>query len=481
MNDKKNIDRLFQERFKDFESEPSEQVWINIHASLKEKEEDRKVIPFWIKSSGIAAAFLLGFFLLNTFINNEVELKNGVVIDTKNLKNSFDGKDSSLDKTKKEQNPLELKTIPQVVVNKIKTGKTDEKEIISSDRFKINSNKEKNQNGSVVYFQKNNSPLKQTSANNGNQNATVVTAEKNNTKNYNPFENIRQNQSLEKSNLKENENAKIVAIDTKKEPSSPAETPNELEEILKKKKGEEKEAVVLNQKNKWQITPNIAAVYLNSNSGGSAIDPQFSENQKTGDNSLSFGVGVNYAVSKKVALRSGINKLSLGYNTNNVVYSTGLANNNLANINYSSNALIEIKNQTALNGLITFEKDLQKTNTGAINQKMGYYEVPLEVSYAVLDKKFGINVIGGVSTLFLSQNKISLVSSETNVKLGEAKNLNQVHFSTNVGLGFKYQIIKSFQINVEPMVKYQLNTFSNNSGDFKPLFIGLYSGISYSF
>jgi hypothetical protein len=27
MNDKKNIDRLFQERFKDFESEPNEQAW----------------------------------------------------------------------------------------------------------------------------------------------------------------------------------------------------------------------------------------------------------------------------------------------------------------------------------------------------------------------------------------------------------------------------------------------------------------------
>lgn len=481
MNDKKNIDRLFQERFKDFESEPSEQVWINIHASLKEKEEDRKVIPFWIKSSGIAAAFLLGFFVLNTFINNEVELKNGVVIDTKNLKNSFDGKDSTLDKTKKEQNPLELKTIPQVVVNKIKTGKTDEKEIISSDRFKINSNKKKNQNGSIVYFQKNNSPLKQTTKSTDNKISTIVIAEQNNPKADISFEKNSQNHSLKKGDLKEVEDSKIAATDSKKQPSIIAEMPNELEEILKKKKEEEKEVVVLNQKNKWQITPNIAAVYLNSNSGGSAIDPQFSENQKTGDNSLSFGVGVNYAVSKKVALRSGINKLSLGYNTNNIVYSTGLANNNLANINYSSNALIEIKNETGLNTLLTFEKDLQKTNTGAINQKMGYYEVPLEVSYAVLDKKFGINVIGGVSTLFLSQNKISLVSSETNVKLGEAKNLNQVHFSTNVGLGFKYQIIKSFQINVEPMVKYQLNTFSNNSGDFKPLFIGLYSGISYSF
>ncbi|WP_126552811.1 hypothetical protein [Flavobacterium sp. GSP27] len=59
--------------------------------------------------------------------------------------------------------------------------------------------------------------------------------------------------------------------------------------------------------------------------------------------------------------------------------------------------------------------------------------------------------------------------------------LKQIHFSTNVSTGFKYRIVKSFQINFEPMVKYQINTFSNNSGDFKPLFIGLYSGISYSF
>ncbi|TDE46618.1 hypothetical protein E0I26_00615 [Flavobacterium rhamnosiphilum] len=483
MNDKKNIDRLFQEKFKDFETEPNKHVWINIQTALQEKKKERKVIPFWIKSSGIAAAFLLGLFALNTVLNNNnnIELKNGVVIDSKILKNSFDGKDSTLDKTKKERNPLEIKKIPQVVVSKIKTAKRNEKEITSSDRFKINSNKEKNQNGSVVYFQKDNSPLKPTTANNNNQKSTAVIAEKNNATTYNPFENIQQNQTQEKNGLKEVENSKIAAIESKKQPSSNTETPNELEEILKNKKGGEKDALVLNQKNKWQITPNIAAVYLNSNSGGSAIDPQLSENQKTTDNGLSFGIGVNYAISKKMVLRSGINKLTVGYNTNDVLYSAGLSSNNLANVTYTSNTLIEIKNQAALNTLTTFEKDLQKTNTGVLNQKMGYYEVPLELSYAVLDKKFGINIIGGVSTLFLNQNKISLVSSETNVKLGEAKNLNQVHFSTNVGLGFKYQIIKSFQINVEPMVKYQLNTFSNNSGDFKPLFIGLYSGISYSF
>ena len=96
-------------------------------------------------------------------------------------------------------------------------------------------------------------------------------------------------------------------------------------------------------------------------------------------------------------------------------------------------------------------------------------------------KKIGISLIGGISTLFLDENKVSLISSETNLKLGEANNLNAMHFSSNIGLGFKYNFVKSFQLNFEPMVKYQLNTFSNNSATTKPVLIGLYSGISYRF
>ena len=66
--------------------------------------------------------------------------------------------------TRQEHYLLEVKTISKVVVTNCKTGKTNEKETISADRFKSNSNKEKHKNGSVVYFQKNHSPLKQTTA-----------------------------------------------------------------------------------------------------------------------------------------------------------------------------------------------------------------------------------------------------------------------------------------------------------------------------
>ncbi len=39
MSDKKHIDRLFQEAFKDFESDPSDAVWKNIKTKLNEKNK----------------------------------------------------------------------------------------------------------------------------------------------------------------------------------------------------------------------------------------------------------------------------------------------------------------------------------------------------------------------------------------------------------------------------------------------------------
>ena len=278
--------------------------------------------------------------------------------------------------------------------------------------------------------------------------------------------------------MNEKDNLAKAKPETKKAIVNQNAEPNELEAILKQ--NETKKNIVATVKNsKWEITPNIAAMYANSKSA--SIDPQFAENNKSTDNSIGFGIGLHYAINKKIALRTGINKFALGYNTNSVTYSSGLSMTSLANVDYTTNAMLELQTSAKGNALMTFEKNLQKTNTGTINQKMGYYEIPLEISYAIVDKKIGVSLIGGISTLLLDENKISLISSETNLKLGEANNLNSVHFSSNIGLGFKYKFVKSFQLNFEPMVKYQINTFSNNAGSNKPILIGLYSGISYRF
>lgn len=475
MNDKKNIDRLFQERFKDFEAEPKEQVWLNIQTALAEDKKERKIIPLWIKISGVAAAFFLGIFTLNTVYTTNDQVKNGIVFDTEPTKIE-EGKLTTPSEIKNKQKLVES------APNNQKTPTKNDKEVITLVSAKTFYEK-KNKNNARLHFTKNNSPLKQATSI-----ATVKTDPLligTNTQQQSNFTEKLETKEAEKINLENNTEVGIVSNSTEntttKQPIIVADNSNELEELLKIKEGKT-EKLAYTPKNKWQISPNIAPVYMNTNSSGSSIDPQFSENKKTADNSLSVGIGINYAVTKKIALRTGINSFTMGYNTNNVVYYAGLKNNNLANINYTTpeNA-IEVQNKPNYTSQLSFEKDIQKSNTGALNQKMGYYEVPLEISYTLLDKKFGISVIGGLSTLFLQENKISLVSSETNVHLGEANNLNSVHFSSNFGLGFRYKFMKSFQVNFEPMVKYQMNTFSNDVGNFKPYFVGLYSGISYRF
>jgi hypothetical protein len=469
MKENKNIDRLFQEQFRGFEETPNNQVWLNIEAELK-KDKKRKVIPLWLKCSGIAAAFFLGLFILNTNQTSYLKTENRIVIskDSSNKKQIILQK--RLKETKKDveivSNSKEnYKSKKEIINNNFsKSIAKDEKEISSYRSSNALVDKKKNQNNAGILLSKNNLPIKSSPSDESNKNSVLT--------NSNPFVDTHA-QHIEKKSLKEEE------IAQKKQAINP-ESPNELEEILKAKSAP-KNAVASNSKNKWQITPNVAPVYLNANSGGSPIDEQLSNYEKKSDKSISFGIGVHYAVSNKIVVRTGINKVVLGYNTSNVLYSTGLTANNLRNIEYSSNNVVKFVNDANYSSLTKSEKEIQSTNTGNLNQKMGYYELPMEVSYTFLDKKFGINLIGGFSTLFLNENTISLVSPQSNIQLGEAKNLNQVHFSTNVGFGFKYQIIKSFQINVEPMVKYQLNTFSNNSGNFKPLFIGLYSGVSYGF
>ena len=92
-----------------------------------------------------------------------------------------------------------------------------------------------------------------------------------------------------------------------------------------------------------------------------------------------------------------------------------------------------------------------------------------------------MNIIGGGSTLFLNDNMISLNSTDFSTNLGEANNLNNVSFTTNLGVGLDYNISPQFQLNLEPIFKYQLNTFTNTTGSVNPYYFGVYSGFSFKF
>jgi hypothetical protein len=239
---------------------------------------------------------------------------------------------------------------------------------------------------------------------------------------------------------------------------------------------------------RWNISTNVAPVYFNSLGDGSSLDEQFVGNSKSGEINMSYGVNGSYAINNKLKIRAGINKVNLGYNTNDViVYKDagisliGSFARNTSNIKF--NAKTEnISILSTQNLSFAVAPEIVASNVKAsLNQELGFIEIPVELEYAVLNNKLGLNVIGGFSTFFLDNNKVYSTLSGDKSLLGEASNINNTSYSANFGLGLNYDVSDKIKINLEPTFKYQINTFRNTSGDFQPYFIGIYTGLSYKF
>lgn len=545
MSERKNINNLFQEKFENYEVTPEEFIWENIELKLKEKKK-RRVIPFWWKLSGIAAALVIGLFTYNS-LNTTNDNENSVVNQEKN------DKENSKDSVNKNTNPVvtngsktinsdNSKTISSdnnvnnVVVVKETNSQSDKnnktnskinkldvksnngtqvanseinkKPLVETDKIKSNSDsqlvnngskKDKNRKTSLkmsninsnneIAFEKNNDLKEKNKTNNSSSNEVLVQQEtKEKEKNNSVIDKVvnpsKENNSIVKNTTSDRKTSVLTPktdepIIKKIDSASIASAePNALEELLIEK---EKQTVTEQKINRWQVTSNVAPIYFSSTSNGSPLDSKLVNNDKVySAENISYGIGVNYAVNKKIKIRTGVNILNVDYDTNGILYyQNPTVSSRLSGLNPNvPGSLLVIESLSNVNTL--YNRSFQKSE-GSLNQKLGYIEMPLEVTYKILDKNFGIDLIGGMSTLVLNRNEIYLQSSELNLKIGEANNLNNVHFSGNLGLGLKYGFFKRLEARIEPVFKYQINTFNNDAGNFKPFVFGVYSGINYTF
>ncbi len=527
MSEKKKIDRLFQENFRDFEVTPDEKVWENIEAALNKKKK-RRVIPLWWKLAGVAALLLLGLLIFNRFSNSGDTTENDVV----NTENNQNGNHNNTgnqnpdngNKNGEPQNqdsdvlapnggtpqgiaPQNNKLSPNAAnaVVESPAGSGNPNKSLHERELNTNPNPRHSDRRGIKNALTNSAgdafataPDRKASGQSGNANPEKslqlapnqgIADNKNKTSNQgslpaNGLNTTRQNsqKTNDKLEVQTPQNIGIAQSNAEvKQDSTGVATvePNALEELLN-----EKETSVTSREqkiNRWQITSNVAPIYFSSVSQGSPLDSRFEGNKKSYTPSLSYGVGAKYALSKKFTIKSGINAVNLEYNTTDVVFFQTENARMIENVKPNlAGSFVQVDNEPENNAVATLGRTRNQYK-GELNQKIGYVEVPVEMAYQLIDKKFGISVVGGFSTLFLNRNEISLLSPGMNMNIGEADNLNSVHFSTNVGMGFKYSFLKSFEANLEPMFKYQLNTFSNDSGNFKPFLFGIYTGVSFKF
>jgi hypothetical protein len=489
MRDKKHIDRLFQEHFKDFEVAPPETVWNKIEDKLNQDKKKRRVIPVWWRYAGVAALFLLLLTIGGVFFNNNtteplpIKMVGNEELQTRSTNASNDNKIAI------EQDPSETNNIEAINTQSSNKISSNSENIVAESTLSKTSTTT-NKNESLLNGASNKKTKAQNILINSNKNQTVASNSevKNDVsvsdKSKNLNEAVKNNTSQVSA-----EKAKTLINNASKDNNGIAEVKKDkskenlltIEEALDKTKDE-----IADDKtsNKWRIAPNAAPVYFNTLGEGSSIDPQFNTNSKTGELNMSYGVNASYAVNDKLKVRSGINKVNLGYNTNNVIVyqSVGVSSSTRSLKNITSSASSNSSdNISIISGENLNSGSFDPSNT-SINQSFGYIEVPLEIEYTLINKKLGINVIGGFSSFFLSDNKIySETESGSKTYLGQANNINNVSYSANFGFGFNYQVSKKIDLNVEPMFKYQINTFNNTSGDFNPYFIGVYTGFAIKF
>ncbi|WP_158846342.1 outer membrane beta-barrel protein [Algibacter sp. L1A34] len=513
MRDKKHIDRLFQEGLKDFEATPSDAVWKNIEAELNKDKKKRRVIPIWWRYAGVAALLLVFLTLgINTFYNTSENVEQPEVVDTNSTKSSETENESISGENHSNSNINSAISDNANQENDI--NQNSEKENINNINQNTNKNNQTPSTASVIA---NTKPVTHQNNNHGqsaqNPNKTSKTVASSSYKKkkrktlYTDANNSVANQTSEENNTISTKENAIAGTETNdkgintEEPNETIADNNTKEESLTIEEVLNKTDDIIDQEseiNRWSLAANAAPVYFNTTGKGSSIDPQFNSNSKTGEVNMSYGVTASYALNKRLRVRSGINKVNLGYNTNDVVSYQSIATNSAAsslqNVNYNSNASTnnDFSNSpasTVQTSLISADNlsqknaaSLLKTSNTSINQSLGYIEVPLELQYAVLNNKFGVNVIGGFSSLFLNNNEVFSEAQDGNrTYLGEASNINKVSYSANFGLGLSYQVSKKIDLNLEPMLKYQINTFNNTSGDFQPFFVGVYTGLAIKF
>lgn len=520
MKEKKNIDNIFKEGFNNLEATPSPRVWENIQAELNKEKKERKVIPLWIKLGGVAALLALLLTVGNSLYNSP-DIMDGEQITNEN----FEQNNKNLQKTRSTSEIQNAKVATEDITTQNsnsseKIDAKDKNETRASNKTvkgtsekatnivvaSSNSEKEKaiqKQTNSESHISKNISTKELNEGIATSQNPSEkTTLDKTEKKASDKFINsekeiiIKNNEGVAEIDKSKDVNSKVIPTDTENGLVK-AEAEIKQDSVVKKsifdaiaKNIEEDESEKKKKQkpeHRWKIAPNVAPVYYSSLGNGSSIDPTFTDNPQKGDVNMSYGVQVSYAVSNRLSVRTGLNNVDLSYSTSDILVGTGPVSSALRTVDYGGKQIV-----TTVVSKSTFHSsapsggfeniNLKSTQGNArVIQNINYYEIPVELKYSLLDTRLGLNLIGGLSTLVLGNNEISVKADNFSTVLGEANNLSDVSFSTNIGLGLDYKLSKKFTFNIEPMFKYQLNPYTDSSVNFKPYYLGVYSGISFKF
>jgi hypothetical protein len=173
-----------------------------------------------------------------------------------------------------------------------------------------------------------------------------------------------------------------------------------------------------------------------------------SQQAKASGSSYTVGLSMGTRVAKRWIVQGGVNYMtqSSDYTSNAVGASEDFAN-------FSA---------PAVNGIMS-EADSRIVPTApyTINSSLRYVSIPLQAGYMIVNKRFGVQLNGGVSTDMFLQNTLTPESdnvSKTTQGSGENSPYRTFNFSGLVGTEFSYKFGQHYRLALNPGIRYPFNS-----------------------
>jgi hypothetical protein len=185
-----------------------------------------------------------------------------------------------------------------------------------------------------------------------------------------------------------------------------------------------------------------------STSQSFAVNNAATQQAKASGSSYTVGLSMGTRLSKRWVVQGGVNYMtqSSDYTSNAVGASSDFASFSAPSVN---SMMSEADNR------------ILSTAPYTINSSLQFVSIPLQAGYMVVNKRFGIQLNGGVSTDMFLQNTLTPESdnvSKTTQGSGSESPYRTFNFSGLVGTEFSYKFGQHYRLALNPGIRYPFNS-----------------------
>lgn len=185
-----------------------------------------------------------------------------------------------------------------------------------------------------------------------------------------------------------------------------------------------------------------------STSQSFAMNNVASQQAKASGSSYTVGLSMGTRLSNRWVVQGGVNYMtqSSNYTSNAVGASADFAN-------FSAPAVNSMMSEA--------DSRLVSTAPYTINSSLRFVSIPLQAGYMIVNKRFGVQLNGGVSTDMFLQNTLTPESdnvSKTTQGSGEDSPYRTFNFSGLVGTELSYKFGQHYRLALNPGIRYPFNS-----------------------